>query len=619
MAELHRERFPDGLIYLDLRGVDAMPMTAGEAQTRLLRALAVSPRQIAQDAGERTGQLRAVLRHRRCLIILDNAADEAQVRPLLPGGGGSLVLVTSRRALGGLEAVLRIGLAPFTVTESAELLRALAGPGSGTDEEVARVAYLCGHLPLALRIVGRPGGAMGRLAALLADADRRLSVLNGVEAAFEVSYRRLPAGARLLFRRAAHIVTGSFSVDAAAVLAGGDRHQAAARGDRHEAAAGGDRHEAAAGVDRREGAAGGDRYAAEDLCDHLVECGLLQPDGQDRYRLHDLLRLFAAARLRAEEPETTRARTEEALTTWYLETAIAAGRWFEPAYGQAPPTWAGRVPLDSAEQAQDWLQTELDGWHAALRKAAAAGEHQRVVDVAEALHWYSDRTFSTEPWTAVYELSQQAAAQLPDRRPEIVHRNYLAWAYAMCDRRYAESYQQAMLAHELAVEIGDVREQAAALAYGATALRRLDDFGRAYELYQRSLELSEAAGDHDAYVNTMVAVGLCHENQGRSAEAAEQYRRVLTELDRRPVAASPAQIARVTASIYLGRVLADAGRWAEALDAAEAARPLAEEYGETFLRGQAVLVLGWVCAATGDAERAQQLLRAASRLLNGSA
>ncbi|GAA1646386.1 hypothetical protein GCM10009828_089220 [Actinoplanes couchii] len=328
LAEQHADLFPDGRFHLDLGG-DGEPAGVAALQNTLLRALAVSPRQIAADPTERTGQLRDVLRQRRCLIILDDATDEAQVRPLLPASGRSLVLITSRRALGGLEAVLRIALDPFTPAESAELLRTVSGPDRGTDEEVARVARLCGHLPLALRIAGRPGDSMAGLATRLADADRRLSAL-GVETAFAVSYRRLPEPARLLFRRTAHLAPGPFSAATAAVLAECEPDD------------------------------------AEDVLEELAKRGLVRPDGFDRYRLHDLLRLFAADRLRAEEPAELRAAVRQRLHRWSTDTMVAAGPWFT-AYGDRARYVQAMVTLGVLHESRG-------------RGAAAVAQYQRALD-----------------------------------------------------------------------------------------------------------------------------------------------------------------------------------------------------------------------------------------------
>ncbi|MFF0374218.1 helix-turn-helix domain-containing protein [Actinoplanes missouriensis] len=290
-AELLRDGFPDGCLHLDLRGVDPEPPDAGEVAGLLLRALAVNPRRIAAGVGERCSQLRAILRDRRCLLVLDNVADEAQLRPLLPGAGPGLVLVTSRRMLGGLEGVLRIALAPFAPAESAALLRAIAGQAAdpAAAGDVAALARLCGHLPLALRIAGtrlanRPAWTVGTLVARLADADRRLANLHtgdtGVAAAFALSHAQLSREGRALFRRLAHVPEAGFTAPLAGVLAGYDPDD------------------------------------ASDRLDELVELGLLQHEGADRYRFHDLIRLFARERLVVEEPAGSRAATRERMVRW---------------------------------------------------------------------------------------------------------------------------------------------------------------------------------------------------------------------------------------------------------------------------------------------------------------
>ncbi|MFF5079653.1 helix-turn-helix domain-containing protein [Actinoplanes sp. NPDC000266] len=542
-AELGRELFPDGCFYLDLRGTEpGGGATVGEAQTVLLRALGVSSRQIARGDEERGGQLRALLGQRRCLLILDNAAGEGQVRELLPGDGGAVV-VTSRRVLGGLEAVRRIALAPLPADEAVELLG-----GAGTNN--GEIARLCGYLPLALRIAATLGDHD-----VLADADRRLAMLTPVENAIAASYTQLPETARTVFRRLAHVPTLSFSAAAAAAVAELDR------------------------------------YDAEDVLEKLLDRGLLQPEGHDRYRFHDLIRLFAQARLRDEEPAVVRRRGEQRLIDWYLDTAIASGRLFEPDYDGGPEQWG---------PAQAWLQAEVDGWFEAMRRASAGGRHQRVVDVAESLHWYSDRTYSIDPWSSIFTLSRESAERLPDRRQEVVHRNYQAWALSFCDGRFPETVEQALAAYAMAVELGDLKEQAASLIYAADAYAQMEERDRALELMRRSLELAETAGDHDGYVQTLIGIGANLHGMGRPEEAAEQYRHALKEVERRPLAPAPELAARVTASVFLAHEYAQMERWDETVAAAEVALPLAEEFGEPHLLGRVHLALGLACRARGE-------------------
>ncbi|MEU4693520.1 helix-turn-helix domain-containing protein [Actinoplanes sp. NPDC023714] len=396
-----RDAYPDGCFHLDLRGVDPEPPAAGEVAAQLLRALDVNPRRIAGDDQDRCGQLRAVLRERRCLLVLDNAAEEAQVRPLLAGTGPGLVVVTSRRTLAGLEGVLRIGLAPLEPAESAALLRSIAGQAAdpAAAGDVAAVSRLCGHLPLALRIAGtrlanRAGWTVGHLVARLADADRRLANLHtgdiGVAAAFALSHAQLSGEGRALFRRLAHVPGTGFAAPLAAVLTGSDPDDAA------------------------------------DRLDELVELGLLQHEGADRYRFHDLIRLFARERLAVEEPAGSRAATRERMARRLLETTVAAGRWFAPGpdpragadpapltaragadpapltaragADPAPPTTrAGTelAPLATREEAGGWLQAEAENWLGALRIVA---DDRLAAEVAGALRWFSDAVLARPGW-----------------------------------------------------------------------------------------------------------------------------------------------------------------------------------------------------------------------------
>ncbi|NUT36321.1 MAG: helix-turn-helix domain-containing protein [Hamadaea sp.] len=587
-AEQLRDRFPDGLLYVDLRGTDAVPMPAGEALARLLRALQVNPRDIADDEQDRASQLRSVLQERRCLLVLDNAAHEQQVRLLLPGIGAVMVVVTSRRALGGLEDVVRIGLAPLTATESAQLLQAIAGQASrrAAAADIGAVAKMCGNLPLALRIAGtrlasRPDWTMGHLAQRLLDADRRLANLTtgdmGVEAAFALSYAQLAEPAKSMFRRLAHVPGLDFAAALAAVLTAPDEVLGRAS-----------------------------VFAAEDLLEELVELGLLQPHGADRYRFHDLIRLFAAQRLHTEEPAETRAATEHRMSNWLLDTAIVAGRWFEPEFGAPPDTWQGLVPLDTPEQAQGWLQAEAEHWIAAFRAAAAAGRDQLVVDVAEAMHWYSDRAAQRPYWLEIYRSSRAAAARLPDRRQEVNHINYAAWAAAVVEKRYAESASLALEAYRLAEQLGDAHGQASALQYAGDAWRQADKPEEALHTYRRAQVLADAVGGHDRYVQIGCGLGHSLRMLGRTDEALDQFRAVLTAIDERPVAPAPAQVARAVAHVAMARTLADAQRWQEALGQASVALPLASEFGSLRLIGTAHVTLGRAYAALGSADIARE-------------
>ncbi|MCZ7420044.1 helix-turn-helix domain-containing protein [Verrucosispora sp. WMMA2121] len=585
-------RFPDGHFYVDLRGTETQPMAVGEALSRLLRALGVNPRRIGGTDEERSRQLRAVLHDRRCLLLLDNAASEAQVRPLLPGPAPGLVLVTSRRTLGGLDGVLRIPLTPLAPAESAQMLAAIAGQATdpAVTNEVEDVSRLCGYLPLALRIAGtrlatRPGWTVAHLAARLSDADRRLANLvagdTGIAAAFALSHAQLSGDAQELFRRLAHVPGVDFAPPIASVLNGTNL------------------------------------FDVTDGLDELVELGLLELSGTDRYRFHDLIRLFARERLHIEEAAGTRSVTAKRMTDWLLETAIVAGRWFEPAYGSLPDQWTGLVALASIEEAGAWLQAEADNWLGALHAAADAGEHQLVVDVAEAMHWFSDSMLGWPGWYEVYGLSRAASAHLPDRHQEVTHLNYHAWAATYTVHRPDEGAATAMEAYQLAVEIGDVKEQGWALTYAAHSWRLGGQPDRTLWAYQQAQELADSVGDHDAYVTALTGIGLLSIDLERYDDALTHFRHLLREVEQRPLGPRPAVAYLAIAHTYASLVLMELGRGQEALGEAELALPSAVEVGDAAYVGRAYLMLGRARAALGARVEARRDLTQAVELLEG--
>lgn len=582
-AEMLRETFPDGQLYVDLRGVDAEPMPSTEALHRLLRALGLDPRAIPDDEQERAGQLRALLADRRCLLVLDNAADEAQVRPLLPGPGAGMAIVTSRRALTGLEGVTRSALEPFSQEESAELLRAISKTPDGAPDDTMHVAQLCGHLPLALRIAGtrlasRPGWTMRHLAERLSDQDRRLANLAvgdvGVESAFALSYAALTPRAKECFRRLALVPAVDFGVPIAAVLTETDL------------------------------------YDAEDQLDELVELGLLQHEGVDRYRFHDLIRLYANRRLHEEDSAEARAAAEERMSDWLVGTATAAGLWFESDKDVISPGDGGRVRLSTLEEARTWLHVEKDSWLAGLRLAAAAGRDEQVAALGEAMRWFAADTQGwAGDWVEVFELTRAAAARLPDPRRELWHMNREVWAtLATAQSRGGEAAQEgtqrAMEVYRLAESLGAIREQADAVCNAAEGWRQLRDIDRTLWAYSRGRELAEAAGYHQTYYWAASGEAVVLAHLGRRDEAIATYRQLLMIIDGQPRVSAAARHSRTFVITALTSALLAEERWDEAVEVAEPALAVASEQGSGFtanlhwLLGRAYVGLGANAAAT---------------------
>ncbi|MFF2117183.1 BTAD domain-containing putative transcriptional regulator [Kitasatospora sp. NPDC058184] len=260
--------FPDGQLYLDLHGADGRPTRPEEAVGAFLRSLGVPPEGLAPGLAERSAQFRSLLSGRRVLVVLDNARDAEQIRPLLPGRAGCAVLVTSRARLGSLPNAHVVELTAFAPQEALGLLeRVVGGQRLRAEADTAgELVRLCGHLPLAVRILAarlacRPGWSMARLLDKLAGDRRRLDVLRAgdlaVESAFRFGYDQLTPEQARAFRLLAVPEVPDLSPGAVAAVLG---------------------------LPERE---------AEELAESLVDCSMLETAPPDRYRYHDLLRAFA--------------------------------------------------------------------------------------------------------------------------------------------------------------------------------------------------------------------------------------------------------------------------------------------------------------------------------------
>ncbi|MFB7511640.1 tetratricopeptide repeat protein [Streptomyces sp. NPDC056144] len=545
-AHLLAADFPDGRFWLDLRGMDPRPVAPGDALARLLRAVGVAERSLPRDLDDRSGLWRSLVAGRRMLLVLDNAVDEGQVRPLLPGTGASLTVVTSRHALAGLEAVHRFELPLLRREEAVELLSRIVGAERVTREaQAARdLADLCGRLPLAIRIAGqrlaaRPRERLARLAALLEDEERRLDALQAgdlrVRAAFSMSYRQLDPAARLLLRRGALATGPYFSPETAALLSGTPLADT--------------------------------RLRLEALCDK----GLLQADpAAERYGFHDLLGLFAAERLAAEDEAVTRQEAMDRTARWMLSRATAAALHFDAERHDAPTGDPDPATAPAGRtRARAWLETERPQWLASLAHAASAGWHRQVVDTAEAMHWFSDRTQHWEEWVDVFRWGAESALALGDPREAATHLNYQAWAHNICAHDPQAGFDAALRALDAARVCGDPLQTGWALSYGAGALHRL---GRTEEAVSW-LRDSEACHRENtspegklALLTTLNTLGETLRCRGDVREALVHHRRSLTICEEGIPGQAPDLLVlyQAVALRHLGDDYAALGRWHEA-------------------------------------------------------
>ncbi|WP_433413069.1 helix-turn-helix domain-containing protein [Microtetraspora malaysiensis] len=491
-AHALRPDFPGGVLFLDLFGMSSHPMPTTEALALLLRALGVIEHEIPADVAGRASLYRSLLRQRRVLVVLDNAASEGQVRPLLPGDGVGRALVTSRRLLAGLEGVRRLSLGPLPLLEGTELLTEILKGRSASDDgaAISRLVELCGGLPLALRIIGnrlvsRPGWKPAELAARLGNEQGRLEQLKAgnlkIANAFAMSYEQLTRSSRQIFRRLSLIPGRDFDATLAAVVGEVDTED------------------------------------AWDVLDELVDLGLLQDSAASRYRFHDLVRLFAGDRLRREDTAAERETVTEAVTSWLLRMATGAGRWFESGHGQA----AGG--LSSPEEADRWLRVNVDNWMGALRAAAGTGRHAAVLNCAESLDWFSDRWMHAPHWLEVFTLGADAAAALGDQARQANQLNLLAWVHLVPRDDPETALRYTAQALDLATRRGATDEMASAHHNAGGALRSLGRLSEAIASETRAAEMFKASGDIDSYSQCLGALGTCLRDAGRHTEALEQY------------------------------------------------------------------------------------------------
>ena len=383
---------------MNLRGFDPTdaPLAPGEALILLLRALGVDPRQIPADLESQAGLYRSVLSGQRILVILDNAATAEQVRPLLPGSGACMVIVTSRNRLSALGAGHGARLLTLGMLEPAQamtLLAQVAGAGRVARERqaAADIARLCGLLPQALRICGEhlaahPHLKLAVLAERLACEHGRLDVLTtddghmAIRATLSLSYRGLTAEVASLFRLLGLHPGTEFGVRSIAAVAGAD-----------------------IAVARRH-------------VQILSQLHLVDEIDADWYRMHDLVRVYAAERAAAEDTPAARQAAIQRLLNWYLHTADAACailRPHRPRMKLDPPV-PDSHPADFAsyEEALDWCERERVNLVRATRLAAATGDHLTAWRLPAALIDYFYLRKPWPDWIATHEIGLDSARAL---------------------------------------------------------------------------------------------------------------------------------------------------------------------------------------------------------------
>jgi tetratricopeptide (TPR) repeat protein/transcriptional regulator with XRE-family HTH domain len=578
--------YPDGQYFLPLHGhtPGQEPVSPADALASLLLTAGLRGSHIPADLATRVGLWRDHVAGRKILLVLDDATGHEQVRPLLPGTAGSLVLITSRRRLAALEDAVPLSLDTLPPDEAAALLTRLAGGPDLESGTASRLAELCGYLPLAIGLVGRqlshhPAWSAADLAAELAAARDRLELMRAedvsVAAAFDLSYRDLTAGQQRLFRRLGVHPGPDIDAHAAAALDGTSLAEA--------------------------------RRCLDDLYgQHLIG----QP-ARGRYRFHDLIREHAAA-LAAGEPEDGTAAAGR-LLDYYLQTARAAAQHLagrvkgmrRPPPGR-PPACAPR--LSSADQATAWLAAERGNLQAATEYAAAQGHHQVASQIPVAISHYLGAQGYWDQAIRLHRTALAAARRAADRPGQADALNRLVMLEIQTgDARAGAADQQQALA--LYRELGDRRGQGDALRSLGGVQSMLYDYRAAEASYQQALSHYRAAGDRlgqaDALCD-MSQMRLMSDDYPGAAPGLRQALALYRDLD------DP--LGQAWTLICFGYLQMQTGDYPAAVTSVRQAQALYHHLGNRDGEAHAFAALGGAQQLTGDYPAALANLRLAREI-----
>jgi len=590
-AQLAAGHFPDGELYVDLAGTSADPAAPGDVLARLLRDLGVPAEDLPAAADERAARYRSILAGRKVLVLLDDARDAAQVRPLLPGSAGCAVVVTSRARMADLAGAKRFDLPELEPDEGRELFAGIVGSGrvAAEPEATGQILRSCAWLPLAIRIAaarlsGRPGWSIASMAAkLAADQDRLAELRYGdmaVRSSFLLSHSCLaPAEARA-FGLLGLAPPGVFELAAAAALLGVSPGE------------------------------------AEPVLDALTDAHMLEAPRAGSYRLHDLLRLFASELAATEHSAAERDRATRRLVTWYAVTIRSASRALPSGPGQdgdVPGAPRESPVFASYREALGWCQAAEPVLLWAIRTAAERGWDDIVVlmachmwdyyvvagdlrgfeatqrlGIASALRLGDEPVYATlqnglggaliqqgdyaeavECFRATLTLCQRDG----DRSGEAGARSNLAIAYQYLGR-YAESLEESERVMVIAGETGDQVLLGVVANNAADACYQMGDLEGALARFRDAVKLSHESGDRHTEGMALTGLGETLRAVGRLGESLDQHRLALAVLGE----LGTGHREQIVAMDRLSATLADLGRvddarrsWTEALLLAESA------------------------------------------------
>jgi DNA-binding SARP family transcriptional activator len=595
-----RDLFPDGQLFVRLSSASGEPAPPGEVLGRFLRELGVNGNEIPAGDEERAALYRTRLTGRRVLILLDDAKDAAQVRPLLPGSASCAVLVTTRNRTPYLVSTGFVDLNTLSAPEALELFSRIVRDGrpDAEPDATAQILSACAGLPLAIRICASRLATRGQwriatMAARLRDEQRRLDELQvgdlEVRASFQVSYDSLRGGRRRIDPAHAFRLLGLWqgqwiSLSAVAALLGEPEGDVA------------------------------------DALETLVDANLLESPEPDWYQFHDLLRLFAAERGRAEEPADERHAALARLLRWYLDMTVAAADVVAPHRYRIPLDEPLKGPLEgapegapsdgslmsSAAAAFAWYDSERAGVIVAIRQASAAGLH----DIAWRLPTAWFPVFTRRAWWAdcvtAHRIAVNSARAAGSRPGE-------AWAlHNLGTGLFRIGAEEAIPRLEEALAIR--RENADRPGEGQTLVSLVNAYCQlrgpeaAIGLSLRCLETLRRAGNLRLLGTALINHGEICLRLGRLDEAVVWLKAALG------IYRADEEFFRANALENLGRVYQTAGRADEAIASLAAAQRMHGSAGNVAGQARTLRQLGLAQRDAGQADEARKSL-AASLLL----
>jgi DNA-binding SARP family transcriptional activator/Flp pilus assembly protein TadD len=538
------DRFPDGQLYVNLRGYDTeQPMNPADALARFLSALGVADQDIPLDSDERAARFRSEVAGRRMLLVLDNAGSVEQVRPLLPGSGTCAVLVTSRDSLTGLivgHGARRLELDLLPLADAIELLRRLVGSRVDAEPDAAAtLADQCARLPLALRVAAELAAAcsatsLSLLAVELGDRQRRLQLLDPgddpyttVRVVFSWSVDSLPPDAARTFRLLGLHPGPDFGPYATAALAG-------------------------ANLD-----------AARHGLELLTRTHLVHRVGPGRYGMHDLLRAYAIHLISTEDSDTDRRAALCRLFDSYLATAATAMDSLYPAeVHRRPRIPASATPapeLADPDAARSWLDTERPCLVAVAIYTASHGWPAHTVRLSTTLYRYLQSGHYTQA-LAIHGHAHLAAEQIGDPAGQAYTLRYIGTTHAKLGR-LGPAGDHLRRALALFRQVGDQGGEAQALNTIGIAEERLGRYRAATEHHKQALALFRQVGDQGGEAQALANLGNAERRLGRHRSAASYQEQALVLFRNLGEPYGEAHVLN-----NLGGVEAELGRYRTAID-----------------------------------------------------